>query len=290
MNKWLQRHIVTFLYVIVLSCITQPLTAYAYNRVYTQSGIPIYWKHFPIPYFIGSSGSQDLSDGTDIQAIHKAFKVWSSVACARVHFKFEGLVDAPQAASSPIGPHANHIFWVEDQKKWPFPLDAVAVSTVKWFETTGEIYDTDIRFNGVQYTWSTTSKPAPEKQDILNTAVHEIGHLLGLDHTDPSLTQATMHANTHSGETLKRDLTSDDEAGICAIYPKNPTDQLRLSVVHQDDGLRACPTNTTSSQKPKVHSSQGCQSTGSTHSFFFSSLLLLLGLVLYKAKRHNTLS
>jgi hypothetical protein len=54
-------------------------------------------------------------------------------------------------------------------------------------------------------------------RDVQNIATHEWGHFIGLGH---SLTQsATMYAYSENGDVAKRVLSSDDVAGIDAIYP-----------------------------------------------------------------------
>jgi uncharacterized protein (TIGR03382 family) len=55
-------------------------------------------------------------------------------------------------------------------------------------------------------------------QDLQNTLTHESGHFIGLAHSP--VPGATMNATTQPGETLKRSLSSDDIAGVCAIYPQ----------------------------------------------------------------------
>ncbi|KAJ9135088.1 hypothetical protein P3X46_032307 [Hevea brasiliensis] len=62
--------------------------------------------------------------------------------------------------------------------------------------------------------WS--SNPNKNKFDLESVAVHEIGHLLGLEHSQDS--NAIMYANIPPG-TFKRKLTQDDIAGIHALYP-----------------------------------------------------------------------
>jgi MYXO-CTERM domain-containing protein len=77
--------------------------------------------------------------------------------------------------------------------------------------------------------------------DLQNTVTHEAGHFVGLAHPcradavsgDPSLplcsapvpagqvpyNQRTMSPTTQAGDTGKRDLSADDIAGVCAVYP-----------------------------------------------------------------------
>jgi hypothetical protein len=72
-------------------------------------------------------------------------------------------------------------------------------------------------WNGVDWTFTDDPVAQPTAMDLQNTATHELGHLIGLDHApDP---ESTMAASADSGETKKRDLTADDIAGLCAVYP-----------------------------------------------------------------------
>ncbi len=53
--------------------------------------------------------------------------------------------------------------------------------------------------------------------DVQNTVTHELGHVLGLDHSN--VASATMSATASPGETGKRTLDQDDMDGICSAYP-----------------------------------------------------------------------
>jgi hypothetical protein len=73
---------------------------------------------------------------------------------------------------------------------------------------------TDGRFHyDADEKWSTN--PSADEVDLESVAVHEIGHLLGLDHSMDQ--NSIMFAEIPQG-TIKRDLGQDDIAGIRALY------------------------------------------------------------------------
>lgn len=57
--------------------------------------------------------------------------------------------------------------------------------------------------------------PARDRVDGQSTGTHELGHLVGLDHSGYG---TTMYAYSESGTIWKRSLHSDDIAGVKAIY------------------------------------------------------------------------
>lgn len=76
-----------------------------------------------------------------------------------------------------------------------------------------QIYDDDGN-------WSWGSAGSASSMDFLNIAVHEIGHAMGMGHTDSSSSCAeeTMYPYAAEGETKKRDIHDGDIAGINALY------------------------------------------------------------------------
>ena len=258
--------------VLIVSLFLFSSTGWGYERTVTENGIPVVWNQMPITYFIGKEGSDGIKDGSDIQAIKDAFAVWSNVDCARVTFVFGGLVESPSFGYDPNGSsNQNQIYWIQSASKWPYSDSVLASTELTYHPISGEILDADIIFNEVAQTWSTQGTPAAGSHDILNTAVHEIGHLLGLGHSP--VQDSTMFADAPAGETKKRDLAEDDRNGVCAVYPKNPN-KVVWSVVDSNDGLTPCssPTSDTSQTKPPA---QGCHVTNNFPSLWYVWFVLI---------------
>lgn len=261
-----------------ISCLLWPnfvSNAVAYERMRTQMGAVTAWPNMPISYYIGSQAS-GAGDQEEILAIHRAFQTWAAVDCARVSFAFSGLIDNPIAEYLPNAQNQNHIFWVKSPSKWPFPIDVLAAAILGWEPYTGIIHDADILFNGFYFQWSTAPTPPPEHYDIENTIVHEIGHLLGLDHSD--IPEATMYGYSGIGETSKRELHPDDREGICAIYPRD-SKSIQFEVISLELGLDPC-------HNAQNHRSQGCSQLDQLNTPDTAVLyLILLTLLLLKGQR-----
>jgi hypothetical protein len=89
-----------------------------------------------------------------------------------------------------------------------------------------------IRFNDSDYTWNTNG--AMGGFDIETTALHEIGHLLGLDHTTvPGNIMLAVQGEGMAQHTLG----ADDLAGLRALYPPDLPSKNRITSVHSGQVL-----------------------------------------------------
>jgi hypothetical protein len=169
------------------------------------NGHPLYWKDasMPIRYLLANDNVPGGADGE--AAVHRAFESWNGVS-ANVQYRFDGYVD--KGVQKYDG--RNIVYWV--YSGWSYDASLAAL-TFRYYDTTdGHLLDADIVFNGERYSWSVGGA----SYDIQNSATHEVGHFGGLGHSsDPD---ATMYARTIASETKKRSLSSDDVAGLDALY------------------------------------------------------------------------
>lgn len=146
-------------------------------------------------------------------------------------FRDAGLCSDSQVVPVNDACHAT-LSCAEKYNCWEHDAATFALTTTSYNIATGQLADADIEFNSTpgihRYTTESettrrcTSLTDPNEKnctatDVQNTATHEIGHLIGIDHS--SLASATMYYSAEDAEVSKRHLTADDEDAICSIYP-----------------------------------------------------------------------
>lgn len=187
---------------------------------------PVQWFRQSIPYFIHDQGSQDIHPGefeiTDHlrNTIISSFETWNDQECSLFEMRFAGLTpDAPigtEGGTISIENLSNVVVFRDGF--WPHPgYNAVALTTVTFRPSSGEILAADIEFNTADYEFTNTEGREGAVIDVRNTLTHEAGHFLGLDHT--FVTDATMFATAPPAEISKRELHPVDIEGLCSIYP-----------------------------------------------------------------------
>ncbi len=150
-----------------------------------------------------------------------AYNQWSLMDCGGGLVPSIGLVmrspvdcDAVEYNRIPGQPNAN--IWMFRDQEWPYgSVGTLALTTVSFDAITGEILDADVELNSAQE--NITVGDVGIDFDLASIVQHESGHTLGLAHSP--VKAATMYAQYTPGEVLKRSLSADDIAGICAIYP-----------------------------------------------------------------------
>jgi hypothetical protein len=97
-----------------------------------------------------------------------------------------------------------------------FPLGSGTVAiTPVWFQSDGRIIDADVLFNGHGFAFTTDGQGGAF--DVQDVAAHELGHLLGFDHT--GWAGATMYPYVSPAVIEHRSLSEDEVHALHHVYP-----------------------------------------------------------------------
>jgi hypothetical protein len=236
----LSRFLVSSAIAVVASCSTHP--AYAFCRTTTSQvpagydptvngcwsqGTPLAWHASEVAYGVGMAASQQVSFADATRVADLAFGTWNAVSCPdgppTVYARDEGAIswvpDGGSCAMSSACDPAAHDVIVFDDDLWPYddPANTLALTTVTYGVDDGAIFEAYTEINATPPHLITTQEPPPidsSAYDLQAILTHEAGHFLGLAHA--SDTAAVMYAYYTPG---KIELTGDDIAGFCSVYP-----------------------------------------------------------------------
>lgn len=199
--------------------VTQPAEAWVQTK--TTQGKLLHWKKNNIGFRIHPEVPPGLVAGDVYYSIRQSFFVWPRQDCTCVKFQDNGMTDSRELGYDVSNPSSNINIVLFQQSSWNHDSRAVAITSNVFNEETGEVVAFDMELNAVNFTFSVDGQPRNGKatMDIRNVATHEVGHVIGLDHSPER--ESTMFASGLPGETKKRTLHSDDISGLCALYPTN---------------------------------------------------------------------
>lgn len=183
-------------------------------------GTPFHWPSPCVGYAVQKDASAHVSLADTEAAVAAAFATWMKADCEggdnpRLQMDYMGPVECQAQEYDQSKKNANIIVFRDEA--WPYQgaSGVLAFTTVSYNAETGEIYDADMELNS--HDNELTTGDSAVKFDLLSILTHEAGHFLGLAHSADE--DATMFARYEEGSTSLRDLTGDDAAGICAVYP-----------------------------------------------------------------------
>jgi len=199
-------------------CATDPLTECP------TTGTPLSWVSGCITVNVQRDGAPRAGISADQAeaSVRRALDTWLSADCG------DGLpsiaVDVGEQVACDVseyaGDHHNANIVMFREQSWPYEgaEDALGITRLRFDDdqAPGQLWDADIELNAVDEPLAVGS-PRSNQVDLDSLVTHEIGHLFGLAHS--LVTDATMLAGYMHGSTGLRTLSTDDVAGICAIYP-----------------------------------------------------------------------
>lgn len=232
-----------------------------YVRSRVDAGNPntqcLFWTAPRLTWHQSTAGNTATEGDTEFAAIRASFQSWQDIfgECGNLTLEEGTRVQEREVGYRREGENRNLVLfrekdcnatvpatdacWEEETcgnvyDCWDDNDNTIAITLTTYDERSGIIYDSDISFNAGRFTFTTSNggtciPPVTSgcvATDVQNTATHEIGHFVGLDHTFAS--GSTMNPSAPPGETSKRTIDTGSRGFVCAVYPKGSASQACL--------------------------------------------------------------
>lgn len=213
---------------------------HAFVRMTTTSGRSAYWSPpaVTLDLRVGCPDGDNSSPwGTTCvweDAVKDAARLWNA---AGAQFTFTTAPADPSARACVID-GLNSVAWISATCTGPFGPEVLAVT--QWWANNefGVIGEADVLLNDTLQWGTWTGPPSLYAFDIHRVVLHELGHVVGLDHPDDH--GQTVQAIMNSREDTLEQLQTDDIAGIRAIY--GPTQATQTKGTLENPGANATKT------------------------------------------------
>ena len=260
----------------ILSTVIFSQISQAYVLSLTNSGDSTYWYTHCIPFWLSTTGAESLDRNIVERDLIASLRTWDNVECTALSFTYEGEIDSSFIGYDINENADNHniLTFVSPPQPWLYDPSVLALTTVTMCVNdtpdcaVGTIIDADIEINEQGYQF-TTSEAQRVQMDLANTITHELGHFLGIDHSN--VVEATMYFQQNLGEINKRNLADDDQNALCSIFPMD--DDRICTLDAYQFGIMPDETQENSNRTPPAN--EGCQQTQD-----FGIILNLFSLVL----------
>lgn len=196
-------------------------------------GTPLWWATRCVDLVVNRRASAQVDLETARAVVSESFASWSAADCPADPVACVGNgAGQPSITVREVGPtdcgagferggsNANVVVFYDGG--WPHEdaQSTLALTTVTYRTDDGRILDADIEVNSDRdIFFYTAAEPLQSEYDLRSILTHEAGHFLGLAHTQPQNTDATMASRYVAGTTFMRSLSADDVCGICAAAP-----------------------------------------------------------------------
>ncbi|MFP2934098.1 myxosortase-dependent metalloprotease, MXAN_2677/MXAN_2678 family, partial [Pyxidicoccus sp. 3LG] len=251
---------------VVALALAQPTDPYVRSRVdagdtRTQC---LFWTDERVVWHQSTYGNPGTAGESEFDAMRRSFQSWQDIfaGCGNLTLEEGPRVGEREVGYRREGDNINLVLfrdrdcnvvvpstdacWEEETCAneydcWEDDDNTIAITLTTYDERSGIIYDSDISFNAARFSFTTadggTCFPPVTTNcvatDVQNTATHEIGHFVGLDHTRAA--GSTMNPSAPPGEVSKRTIDTGSRDFVCAVYPRGRASQACLHPVIADE-------------------------------------------------------
>jgi len=179
----------------------QTSASHAYALLKTNSGKSVHWDRAVVVVAPGKSVSANLSSASVRLSLTEAIRSWNGLPEMKLKFTTD---------ESPA-PEVKIEFC---KGSWRFKAGLLATTEFQASVTTGIITSATIIVNECDYKFVGPEEVEGGALDLQATLAHELGHVLGLAHSD----EATAVMFESTGSVRQRRPMIDDRVGLAAIY------------------------------------------------------------------------
>ncbi|HEY3354133.1 MAG TPA: MYXO-CTERM sorting domain-containing protein [Polyangia bacterium] len=184
---------------LALVALAAAASALGYVRSRTaKSNTPLAWHGSCAFLTPDSAGTPDVPTAAVLAAIDASVQTWTTTGCSYFDLRVDpsepngsAILDRPQGKNFIV---FRRDAWCPPDPSEPcYDANATALTTVFYVDKPGaaddgRILDADVEMNNVDFGFTVDGTPPPTHYqsgvaDLENTLTHELGHLLGLDHT-----------------------------------------------------------------------------------------------------------
>ncbi len=194
--------------------------AAAYNVNLDSTGAPVRWPDGVVTLAVHEApASFGVPRPQQLRAAERAAQTWSDALHGAVEVAVVGApgAGAPGYDEREGARNASTVTFADGE--WPYDERLLAVTVITIDVKRHAIVDADIVVR-TDKRWDLLDhghEGGPRRHDLQNALTHELGHLVGLQHS-VAAPEVVMYPGTVPGETQKRTLADDDRDGAAYLY------------------------------------------------------------------------
>ena len=193
-----------------------------------RDGVPIKWKELPIVYRFHGDLTSKLDKAGVRAAVRSAFDAWENVECSRgrtsLRFQEGEDIETRKLLGKKEAPEKFGIYFRDEE--WPHSdgEESLALTTQIYGKTSGNIEYADIEINTAETNFRLSDDEGSDKVDLQAVVTHEVGHYIGLAHSDDPdsiMVARYCESSDRCGQStdLARGLSADDRKAVCTLFP-----------------------------------------------------------------------